>query len=195
MKDEETLPIGALRRRVYSVKDGHEINLTQEPLHTGDRLVVTLEGDRNSLAAALSSEGTAEERVDDPLVVADLLPSALSAYDASAVDVKPFSSADWLKRMAPVGDLRSARIDADRWVGVVLPVSRVAPDASKPDEASPPPPRAGPVDFRVSYFARVNLAGKFTWPGAILESSSQFTTTRHSEASQIRVLADQAPGK
>jgi uncharacterized protein YfaS (alpha-2-macroglobulin family) len=194
-KDEDALPAGVLRRRIYSAKDGHEINPNTEEIRIGDRLVVALEGDRKRLAATLSSEGPSELRAEDPLVLADLLPSAVSAYAETALDGKEFKTPEWVKKIGPIGDLRSATIEPDRWVGIVLPDSR------KPlptEGAAPTPTNSAPdgnLDFRVAYVVRVNLAGRFAWPGTILEGSSQFATTRHSDASQITFKPAEASAK
>jgi hypothetical protein len=126
--------------------------------------------------------------------VADLLPSALTVYASSALVVREFRKAEWTDKIAPVGDLRSATEDSDRWVGVVLPVSR-KPKSTQSDAGATPADAQGDLDFRVSYVARVNIAGRFTWPGAIVESSSQFASTQHAPASQIGVAATERPGK
>lgn len=204
-KGEDTLPAGAIRRRVYSAADGHEINLKTDELKIGDRLVIVIEGDRNPLAKAIGADGDAEPQdIDEPFVVADLLPSALKIAAPTVQDAKEFKTAEWIKKLGPIGDLRSIDSDPDRWVALVVPRSRQPPPPEAPDSqnpSAPPKPAAtgatpdANVDFRQAYVARVNLGGRFLWPGVSIEASTQFATTYRSESSTFEVKALGAQAK
>ena len=197
-KDEETLPPGTTRRRIYSAKDGHEINPKTDELKIGDQLVIVVEGDRSRLASILGTGGDGEPaNLEEPIVLADLLPSAFTVVSGNVRDRKEFKTPDWTKKLEPIGDLRSiVTDDSDRWVALVVPQSRKTPppDEQAGSEGVPAPakPNASKgtadtnFDFRQAYLVRVNLAGRFVWPGLSMEGSTQFASTYRSEFDHFR---------
>jgi hypothetical protein len=200
-KDEQLLPSGAIRRRIYSAKDGHEVNLKTDDLNLGDQLVIVLEADRSRLSSFLSTGSNGEPtNIEEPIVLADLLPSALTVLQ-EGLDRQEFKTPEWTKKLKPVGNLRSVATDApDRWIALVIPDSRKTPpdvnSTGKGSASDQPKGRADEnLDFRQAYLARVNLAGHFVWPALSLEGSTQFASTYRSEPAALKVSTSEVTAK
>jgi hypothetical protein len=208
------LPPNAIRRRVFDANSGTEIDFQKTPLKVGDRLAVVVEGDKNRLAKAYGADYPPSEHTGEPLIVADLLPSALKIASETVLCRSDVATPSAVRKLRAVGDLRAIDTDADRWVALIVPSSRQAPHdgegAANPqpngEQAAPTPavaadpcnglPPEGPaVDFREAYLARVNLAGQFVWPGVSVEATTRMADTWSAEATTVNVVLPERPPK
>ena len=72
-------------------RTGHEINPKTDELKIGDQLVIVVEGDRSRLASILGTGGDGEPaNLEEPIVLADLLPSAFTVVSGNVRDRKEF---------------------------------------------------------------------------------------------------------
>jgi Bacterial alpha-2-macroglobulin MG3 domain/Bacterial Alpha-2-macroglobulin MG5 domain len=214
-KLEYGLPAGAVRRRIFDITDVKAVKEIEAKnnvldVKVGDLLAIILEGDKKQLAKVYGGDPS-QPYLDEPIVLADLLPSALKVTLGTALCRRDVSLPSSVAALQAVGDLRTVESNPDRWMALVVPDSRhvSAPSesasdgqpstddqAAQPPEAKPGaadciarPTTAGDIDFRQAYVARVNLAGRFIWPGVSIEASTKLTDTYHGDKLTLNVSA------
>jgi hypothetical protein len=214
------LPKGAIRRRIFDITDA-KASKELEPKNNvldvkiGDSLAIVLEGDKNLLAKVYGGDDSSEPNTGEPIILADLLPSALRVTLGTALCRADVSLPLTLKKLERIGDLRAVDSNLDRWVALVVPDSRheqPTPDQAPQEGGNEPPPPAQPlktkpaadcagpptasdVDFRQAYVARVNVAGRFLWPGVSLEASTRLSDTYRGDSLTLNVAAPDLPLK
>jgi hypothetical protein len=189
------LPSHAIKRRVFKYPSGQEIDLKTEPLNLGDRLAVVIEGDQDGLSEVLASDRSASVEEGEPLVLADLLPSAFKVVSGDVLGRKGVKLSSALGQLQARGSLRSVDTEPDRWVALIVPVSRLNTETSTlPNDqpAQPISPGKG-VEFRQGYLVRVNMAGRFTLPGISIEATTALAPTLRTEESAIEVKRPPEP--
>jgi len=182
------LPSHAIKRRVFKYPSGEEINLKTDPLNLGDRLAVVIEGDQDGLSEVLASDQSASGE-GEPLVLADLLPSAFKVVSGDVLGRKGAKLSGALGQLQARGSLRSVDTEPDRWVALIVPASRLDTESSKLSSDQPAQPilPGNGVEFRQGYLVRVNMAGRFTLPGTSIEAATTLTPTLRTEESVIEV--------
>jgi uncharacterized protein YfaS (alpha-2-macroglobulin family) len=187
------LPSRAIKRRVFKYPNGQEIDLKTEPLNLGDYLAVVIEGGQDGLSELLASDVSANGDEGEPLVIADLLPSAFKVVSGDVLGRKGVRLSGALGQLQAQGSLRSVDTEPDRWVALVVPVSRLDTESAKlPNDQ--PAQQISPgnrTEFRQGYLVRVNMAGHFTLPGTAIEATTTLAPTLRTEESVIEVKRPQ----
>jgi hypothetical protein len=187
------LPQDSLKRRFFNLDTGEEINPAQSQLRIGDRLAVVIEGNERAAVAVLGSDRKKENA--DPLLLAQLLPSAFQIVSTNLFGQRDFALGGALKGMKAIGSLRSVESDPDRWLAVITPQSTLdAQTPRKPDE--PPPPLPDGLEFRQGYVVQLAMAGRFTFPELAIEATTPPVRTLHSEpSSPLEIRPPEAPAR
>ena len=191
------LPPGALKRRIFDLETGREIDPSRDAFKIGDRLVVVLEGNRNALPTVTAPDGHAIVEAQGPFLLADLLPSAFQVVSSAAFGQTNLVLRGALAKLKPRGDLRSVETDSDRWIAMIVPESwRDNPERGQDGkEPTPAQPHRQPrstggeeeIEFRQAYLVRVNMAGRFTFPAASIEPTIPPVKTLRAEQSSIEI--------
>jgi uncharacterized protein YfaS (alpha-2-macroglobulin family) len=196
------VPAGALRRRLFTLQ-GEEIDPARRPPQLGERLIVIIEGDSRAVAAALDSEAQPQRTERGPLLVADLLPSSFQIVSDNAFTQPAFQGSGALSKLAPLGILRSAETNRDRWVALVIPESQRKAGSRDDDqsETEEPPANTSPgqppantptpntIEFRQGYVVQVNAAGRFAFPATAIEATTAPIHTLGAQQSSFEVTA------
>jgi alpha-2-macroglobulin len=190
-REASRLPEGALKRRLFDLETGREVDPNGVGLNIGDRLVVVIEGNRNALPT-----GAAPDGAHGPILLANLLPSAFQIVSAAVFGHANLELRGALAKLQPRGDLRSVETDSDRWIALIVPESWREKAERGPDGKEPAPddplkkPRVtgeDKIEFRQGYLVRVNMAGRFTSPALSLEPTVPPIKTLRAEQSYIEI--------
>src|SRR5262249_31680712 len=126
---------GAIKRRIFDVETGLELDLSRDRIRIGDRLAVVIEGTEAALPDSKPGDqpdSKPDDNPDDqaasgpdalskPALVVDLPPSAFQLLSTDLFGQREIPRRDKLAALTPLGDLRSVQSSPDRWIAVVSP--------------------------------------------------------------------------
>jgi uncharacterized protein YfaS (alpha-2-macroglobulin family) len=186
-----SLPASSFRKRFFIPKSGKEVQLDQEKLSLGERLIVVLEANSDAFVAFDDQDISDIGSAYGPLVVEAMLPSGMSIASSDLAGLKAVGE---FGRLKMIGTPRSIETGTQGWRAILVPKSNNAVmthgsfsddegegsgegngDAAAPAEgangagAAADDPADADVEFRQAFMVTVSASGSFLFPASTID--------------------------